>query len=123
MAVAADGGGQVAPQRQAVLDHPVAVVEELDLVHADDGAAGPLLGLAHHRGLGRVHAVDARLAPGHQQVGDVLALVGPAGDRGRTPVLHVVGVGHDHERPPPVLGHLLQRRGRGLVGRRHIGGS
>ena len=43
--------------------------------------------------------VDAGLAAGDHHVADLLALPGPAGDRCGGAELHVVGVGHDRERP------------------------
>src|SRR5919106_621514 len=60
--------------------------------------------------LGGVHRVDAGLALADEQVGDPLALSGPAGYGGGTAVLHVVGVGHDRQRPLPVLRELVERR-------------
>ena len=44
--VAADRGGDVAAQVEALDDAPVGMAEELDLRDADDRPAGPLLGLA-----------------------------------------------------------------------------
>ena len=44
--VAADRGREVPTQVQPLDDAPVGVAEELDLGHADDRSAGPLLGLA-----------------------------------------------------------------------------
>jgi hypothetical protein len=64
--VAPDGGGDVAPQLQPVLQHAVGVVEELDLVHTHHRSAGALFGHAHPGGLLRLHAVDAGLALGGQ---------------------------------------------------------
>ena len=102
---AADRRGQVAPQREAVLDHAVDVtLEEVDGLDADHRGAGALLALAERAGLVGGHAVDAGLAAGDQQVRDVLARRGPARDRGGGAVLEVVGVGDDAERALPVVG-------------------
>src|SRR5918996_1579504 len=109
-ALAPDGGGQVAPQRQAVLDRAVGVVEELDVGHSHHRGAVSLLAHPYPGALGGVHRVDAGLALADEQVGDPLALSGPAGYGGGTAVLHVVGVGHDRQRPLPVLRELVERR-------------
>ena len=111
----ADGRGDVGPQPQPVLEHPVGVAEDLEVGHADGVAGGVLLAGPQRRRLLRRHAVDAGLARGDQRVGDGLALVGPPGHRRRGAVLHVVGVGDDRQPHLPVLGHGLQRR-RAVVG-------
>ena len=110
--MAADRAGDVAAQVEAVLDHPVAVVEELDDVHAHLGGAGPLLGLAEGPGLVGVEAVDAGLTAAGQQVADGPALGGPAGHGRRRAVLEVVRMGHDRQRALPVLRERSQVHGR-----------
>ena len=101
---APDHRGEVAPQRQAVLDHAVDMtVEELDRLHADDGRAGVLLGLPQWSGLRRGHPVDARLTAGDEEVRHAFAHGGPARDRGGGAVLEVVGVGDDAQRARPVV--------------------
>ena len=54
-----DRGGQVAPQREAVLDEAVGMVEEFHDVDPDDPRHGPLLRLTERSGLGGGEAVDA----------------------------------------------------------------
>jgi hypothetical protein len=106
--VPADGRGDLATQRYAVLDDPVRMVEELDLADPDDRRALALLGLAHAGApLGR-HPVDARLAPAGQQVRDGLSGAGPGRHRAGGAELHVVGVGDHGERAVPVVRHRLQ---------------
>ena len=94
-ALAPDGAGDLASQRHAVLDRAVAQVAELDDVDPDPASALALLRLADDGGLVGVHRVDARLAPGEQEVADVRALAHPAVDGGGGAVLDVVGVRDD----------------------------
>jgi len=105
---AAERGGQVTAQGQAVLDEAVHVIEEVHVGDADDRGAALLLGHAQRPDLGRGQAGDARFPAGGQQVGHLLALTGPAGDSGRGAVLEIVGMGHDGDGAGPVLGHGLQ---------------
>ncbi len=107
-AVAPDGTGDVAPQRQPVLEHAVAVAEELDGRHAHVRSTPPFLLLPEWPGGGRVEAVDAGFAAGGEDVDDLLALARPAGDGARGPVLQVVGVGDHRHRPGPVVGKGLE---------------
>jgi hypothetical protein len=107
--VAPDGGGDVAPQLQPVVQDAVGVVEELHLVHAHHRGARALLGHAHPGGLLGRHAVDAGLALGDEQVGDAVPVPGPAGDGGGAAVLEVVRMGDDRQGALPVLGERLQR--------------
>ena len=100
--------GQVAAQREAVLHKAVDVVEELHVSDPDQRGPAHLLVDPQGTDLGRVHARDAGLASGGQQVGDLLALAGPAGHgRGGT-VLQVIGMGDHGDGSVPVLGHGLQ---------------
>ena len=101
----ADRRGDVTAQFQAVLDHAVRVVEELHPLDPDHAGAGDLLPLAHHLGLLRGHVVDAGLSSGGQQVRHLAPLGRPSGDGSGAAVLHVVGMSHHRQRPPPVLGH------------------
>ena len=73
------------------------------VVDADDPRRLDLLGLADACGTRRAQPVDAGLAAGHHAVDDLLALPGPAGDRGGGAELQVVGVRDDAERALPVL--------------------
>lgn len=113
--VAADGCRDIPAQTGAVLDHSVAVVEELDAGDPDGRRTRALLPLAQRRALLRFERVDAGLAAGGQEVGDVTPLIGPARDGRRAAVLQVVGVSDDGEGAPPVRGHgfeLLRHVGR-----------
>ncbi len=106
---APDHRGQVASQREPVLDHAVDVIlEELHRLDPDDRGAGPLLGLAQRARLGGIHAVDARFPAGDEEVRDALAVGGPARDRRGRAVLEVVGVRDDAERALPVVGEGQQ---------------
>ena len=98
-----------APQRHAVLQDAVGLLEELDDVDADDPGRLDLLGLAHAAALVGMHAVDAGLTGGDHAVDDLLALRGPARDGGGGAELHVVGVRDDGERTAPVLGQRFER--------------
>ena len=112
-----DRGREIAPERQPVLHHAVDVtVEELDRLDADHGRAGALLGLPQRSGLGRRHAVDAGFTARDEQVHDLLARRGPAGDGTGRAVLEVVGVGDDAERARPVVREGLQRRAQNDLG-------
>jgi hypothetical protein len=104
----ADGGGDVAAQREVLHDPPVGVVEELDVRHADDAAAGALLGLAGHARLVGGHRVDARFAAGDEDVGHVPPGRRPRRDRAGHAPLDVVGVGDDDRRPLPPIGERRQ---------------
>lgn len=105
-AVAADGRGQVAAQRRAALDDPVAmVVEEFDGVDAHERGTGPLFGLADRGALRGGEPVDPGLAAGDQEIADLAPGGGPFGDGGRGAVFEVVRVGDDGEGPLPVPGH------------------
>lgn len=114
----ADRRGQVAAERQAGLDDAVPVAgQELDGVDADVGRGGALFGLADGGARGRREAVDAGLTAGDQQVADVAAGLGPFGDGRRGAVFEVVGVGHDGQRPLPVVGHRAEGADGGVLGR------
>jgi hypothetical protein len=67
------------------------------------GGRRALLRLTDPPGLRGCHRVDACLAAGDQTVDNLLALPGPAGDRGARPELEVIGVGHDREAALPIL--------------------
>ncbi len=82
-------------------------------------APGALLRLAQRRGLIGVHAVDAGLAPGGQQVGDPLALCGPARDGRRGAVLDVVGMRDHGQAALPVLRQHGQQISHESVQSRH----
>ena len=84
-------------------------VEELDGVDTDERGAGALLVPTERSRLGGVHAVDARLTRGREQVTDPLPAAGPARDGARGAVLEIVGVRDDRERTVPVLGERCQR--------------
>ncbi len=94
-AVPADRLCEVAAQRHAVFDHPVAVVEELDGVHPHLGGAGTLLGLPQRPGPIRRNPVDPCLATRDKQVGDLPALRGPHRYRAGRSVLEVVRMSRD----------------------------
>ncbi len=68
-----DDPGQVAAQRQPVLQHAVRITEELDLAHPDLGGARSLLGFPDRAALGGVEGIDTGLAGGHQRIPDGLA--------------------------------------------------
>jgi len=97
--------GDVAPQRQAVLEHPVGMVEELDGVDTDDRGRGALFLLAQRPGPFRVEPVDAGLPAGGPAVHAVLALRGPPRDRRGRAVFEIIGVRHDRQRGRPGLVH------------------
>jgi len=92
----ADLPADVAAKVEAVDEHAVWMFENRQVLDADDGAGGLLLGDAQPcRLLGRVG--HAGLAAGEQEITDLDAARGPASDgRGRA-VLHVVGVRDDAE--------------------------
>jgi hypothetical protein len=106
--VPAHRGGDVAPQREAVLDEAVRMVEELDAGHADEGRARAFLRLAEPSALRGFDRVDPGLTPRHQQVRDRLALFGPAGHRTCGAVFEVVGVRDHGQRAFPILRYALQ---------------
>src|SRR5215469_661502 len=97
----ADLPADVAAKVEAVDEHAVRMFEDGQVLDADDGAGGLLLGDAEACGLlGRVR--HAGLAAGEQEITDLDATRGPASDgRGRA-VLHVVRVRDDTE-------HALER--------------
>jgi hypothetical protein len=111
--MASYGGGDGGAERYAVLDDPVLEAEELHRVDPDDARRLDLLRLAHPAALVGMHPVDARLAAGHHDVDDPLALSGPPGDRGGGAELEVVGVGDDCQ---PGLPGLVKRLEAGLFG-------
>src|SRR5579859_5004510 len=104
---AAERRGKITAQRDAVLDEPVRVIEELHLADADDRGAPQLLFHPQRPDLSRRHARDAGLSPCREQVADLLALPGPAGDGGGRAVLEIVRVGDDGDGALPVLRHGL----------------
>ena len=106
-ALGAQDRGQVAAQRQAVLHQPVRVVQEMHLADADHRGAAALLLHPERPDLFRVLPGDPGFPAGGQQVGDMLALAGPAGDRGRRAVFQVVRVSDHRHRALPVLRHRL----------------
>ncbi|GEC05016.1 hypothetical protein SSP24_26710 [Streptomyces spinoverrucosus] len=110
--VTADGGGDVAAQGDAVLDHPILVVEELHSADTDGCGTGALLLLPQRPGLGRCQCVDARFAACGEDVGDLTAVLHPGGDCGRAPEFEVVGMGHHGKGTLPVGRHRLQLRER-----------
>src|SRR4029450_8099709 len=81
-AVSSDRAGDVAPQRQAVLDRAVTVIKEFDDLHADLAGRFAFFVLPQRAGFVRVHRIDPGLAARHHEIGDLLALAGPLGDRG-----------------------------------------
>ncbi len=104
-------------QRQLVGQRPIRLVQEPDIVVADDGGGPALLHLARGRQLQRVElGVLAALVPaGAADEPPHGAAVDPARGRRRRPEIRIVGVRHDdHEpgRPPRV------RRDDGPFGRR-----
>jgi hypothetical protein len=103
----AERGRQVAPQRDAVFHEPVLMVEELHLADAYDGRAAALLLDPQRSRLVRRHACDTGLAPGREQVGDLLALPGPAGHGGCHAVFKIIRMGHHRDGPVPVLRYRL----------------
>ena len=100
---------QVRAQTETLDDGAVGQPEELDLVHTDRGTTLDLFPSTQRSGLTRGHRGDADLAVGDEDVGDLLALPGPAGHGGSGSVLHVVGMGDDRQAAMPVLGKDLQR--------------
>src|SRR4029453_13000323 len=67
--VSSDRAGDVAPQRQAVLDRAVTVIKEFDDLHADLAGSFALLVLPQRAGFVRVHRIDSGLpAPPHEIV-------------------------------------------------------
>ena len=109
--VAPDHLGDRPPQRHAVLEDAVGEAEEVDHVDPDHARRLHLLGLADPARLVGMHAVDAGLPGGHHAVDDLLALAGPARDRGGGAELEVVGVRDDAEGAGPVFGKGLERLG------------
>ncbi len=103
----AEGRREVAAQPDAVLDHAVAMVEELDLGYADHRRAAPFLGHPQRPGHLWCHPGDARLALRGEQVSHVLALRRPARHRRGGSVLEVVRVRDHGDGPLPVLRHRL----------------
>ena len=102
-AVATDRAGRIAAQGETVFDRAVGVAEELDRVDADQ--AGVSRSSASRRGAAcRRDGVDAGLATGGQDVGDLFAGTGPVGDRGGGAVPQVVRVSDDREGTLPVFG-------------------
>ena len=107
-AAPADDGGDVPPERQAVLHHAVGIVQELDIVDPDLGGPGPFLRLPNGAAFRRVQRVDAGLAGGDQQVADRLAGRGPRRHRAGGAVLQIVGMRRDAQRAGPVVGEGFQ---------------
>ena len=99
------------PQLDAVLQDPVGQAEEVDRLDTHDPCRFHLLPLADDTALLGGQPVDAGLTAGHHAVDDLLALLGPAGDGGRRPELHVVGMRDDAQGAVPVLGQGQQRVG------------
>ncbi len=104
-AAAPDRPGDVAAHLQRVDEHPVRVVEEVHLRHAHLSRRRDLLAHPQLGGLRGVAGVHAGLPASQQQVRDVDATTRPRRDRGRRPVLDVVGMGHHAQ-------HALERVGR-----------
>ena len=100
-------GKEVWLKRDPVLHQAVLVIEEVNLGDTDDSSAALLLVYPQRAGLGRVHAVDAGLAPGREQVGDPLALTGPPGHGRGDAVLEIVRVRRHGDGPVPVFRHRL----------------
>src|SRR5262249_55841350 len=94
----ADLPADAAAKVEAVDEHAVRMFEDGQVLDADDGAGGLLLGDAQAcRLLGRGR--HAGLAAGEQEITDLDAARSPASDgRGRA-VLHVVGGGDDADHP------------------------
>src|SRR5262249_11930841 len=82
-------------------------IEELDIAHPDDRRAALLLLDPQRSGQVRRHTSDPGLAPGREQVADLLALPGPAGHGGRGAVFEIIGVRDYGDGAGPVLGHRL----------------
>ena len=106
--------GDRGAQREAVLQHAVGLLEEVDRVHPDDPGRLDLLGLAHPAALVGGHPVDAGLAAGHHHVADPLPLAGPARHRGGRSELHVVGVRDNAEGTLPVFAERFEGHGGGV---------
>ena len=100
-------GGEVAAQRDAVLDRTVGKAEELDVRHADHLRAPTLLVFTERPDDARLHAVDPRFAARGEHVHHVLALARPPGDRARDAVLEVVGMRDHGHRTLPVFRYRL----------------
>ena len=97
----ADHPGDVTAQLVGRLHLPVPIAEQPHVVHAEHLAGRALLGhpdvrdvLAGHGGV-----EPAGVTGGHQAVGHRDARVGPLRDRAAGPVVDIVGMGDDDERP------------------------
>src|SRR5262249_47711896 len=104
-----DRRGDVAAQRHAVLDEPVAVAEAVHVEHPDHAGAAPLLLLAQRPDHVGGHALDARLAGRGDYVRHMAALPGPPGDRGGASVFQVIGMRDHYHGAVPVLRHRIHR--------------
>lgn len=100
-----DRGGDILAQLEVMLEHPVGMVEELDLVDPHHGRARQLLTFAERAGIGRVHAVNARFPSRGQHVDDLSTLIGPASDRPGSPVLQIIGMCDNGKRLVPIAWH------------------
>ncbi len=117
---ATNDAGDVAPQAQAVLQHAIRVIEELDLADADRPRPRDLLLGAKLRRPLRRAGVHAGLPAGQEQVRDIHTARRPGRDGRRYPVLHVVRVRHHAQHPAEgvvgerryqVSGHSRERSG------------
>jgi hypothetical protein len=102
-----DRAGDLATQRQAVLDHAVVEVEELHGLDADLGRAVAFLPGTQRCRLARWDPIYAGVAVGGQQIADRLALLHPVVDSSGDAVLEIIGVSGHAERSRP---GLVQRR-------------
>ncbi|MEY9863635.1 hypothetical protein ABH935_009288 [Catenulispora sp. GAS73] len=100
----ADLPADVASEVEAVDEDAVRVFEDGQVLDADHGAGGPLLGDTHTGRLGG-RVGHAGFTTGEQEIADHDAARGPAGHGCRHAVLHVVGVRDDAKHAPEgVLG-------------------
>src|SRR6185437_1125724 len=98
-AYAADLAADVAAQLDAGRDPTVRVAEEREVLHAELGRRGLLLGLAERAHLGARGVVEAaRVAGGADAVRDLHALGDPACDRAGSAEVDVVRMGDDDQR-------------------------
>src|ERR1035437_2254744 len=89
----------LAAQRHGRLDSPVGPVQEREAGDADFLGRVGLFRLSNGNAIfaGFAGVVAARVARGHETVGDVDATIGQIGDSSRRAKVHVVGVRDDHE--------------------------
>ena len=96
----ADDPGDIAAEFEGVDEVAIRVAHELVVLHAEDGAGGPLFGLANDRQplAGHFRVFAALVALRNDDVGDFATGGGPAGDGPRDHEFGIVGVGDDDHR-------------------------